>query len=121
MGEINARDLQTGLHAEGAHGREELEKSLLGLVARGEGRNAATLSVPPLLTCKEDKTFLFHFHEAPEMSELGKCGFQRPSWLTFVTSAGTHMAKVCGIPHASLTSAHCREGQIKKPGAIRWI
>lgn len=97
----NARDLQArGLHAEGAHGREELGKSLLGLAARGEGRNAATLSVPPLLTCRKDKAFLFHFHGAPEMSELGKYGFQRPSWLIFVTSAGTHMARVCGIPHA---------------------
>lgn len=97
----NAHDLQTtALHAEGARGREELEKALLGLAARGEGRNAASLSVTPLLTCREDKAFLFNFHGAPEMSELGKYGFQKPSWLIFVTSAGAHMAKVCGIPHA---------------------
>lgn len=87
-----------------------MEKSLLGLAAGGEGRNAATLSVPPLVTCGEDKAFLFHFHGAPEMSEPGKYGFQRPSWLIFVTSAGTHMAKVCGIPHAFpyLSSLHRR-------------
>lgn len=57
----NACDLQTtGLHADEACGREELEKSLLGLAAREESRNAAALSVPPLLTCGEGKViFIF--------------------------------------------------------------
>lgn len=97
----NARDLQTTrLHADEVRGREELEKSLLGLAARGEGRNAAALSLPPLLTCGEDKAFLFHFHGAPEMLKQGKHGFQRPSWLIFVTTPGAHVAKACGIPHA---------------------
>lgn len=73
----NARDLQTrGLHAGELCGREELEKSLLGLPGREGGRYAAALSMPPLLTCGEDKTFLFHFHGAPEMLNWENLGFR---------------------------------------------
>lgn len=51
-----ARDLQPrGLHTDEACGRGELERSLLDLATGGEGRNA--LSLPPLLTCGEDKAF----------------------------------------------------------------
>jgi len=97
----NACDLQkTGLHADEAHGREELERSLLGLAARTEGRNAAALPVPLLLTYGEDKAFLFHFHGSPEMLKQGVHGFQRPYWLIFVLSPRAQVAKVCGIPRA---------------------
>lgn len=65
-----------------------------GLAASGEGRNAVALSVPLLLTCGEDKAFLFHFHEAPEMLKLERHRFQKPSWLIFVTSSGTRVATV---------------------------
>lgn len=111
----NARDLQTtGLHADEACGREELEKSLLGLPGRGGGRYAAALSVPPLRTCGEGKTFLFHFHGAPEMLNWENLGFRGlPGWFFCYLPWGT-----CGKSlwdSSCLTSPHlaAEEGKLK--------
>lgn len=89
-----------------------MEKSLLGLAARKEGRNAAAFSLPPLVTSGEDKALLLHFHGAPEMPKQGKHGFQRPSWLIFVTSHGVHVAKACEVPHA-LPHLTIEKGKLK--------
>lgn len=68
----NEDDLQTtGLRAEEAPGREEREKPLMGLTARGGDRNAVTLSVS-LLTCGEEKAFIFYFHGASRAVEAVK-------------------------------------------------
>lgn len=108
-----AHDLQTtGLHADKVLRRKEMEKSLLGLAARKEGRNAAALSLPPLVTCREDKAFLFHFHGVPEMPKQGKHGFQRPSRLIFVTFPGAYMVKACGVPH-TLPHLTVEKGKLK--------
>lgn len=117
----NARDLQTtGLHADEACGREELEKSLLGLAGRGGGRYAAALSVPPLLTCGEDKTFLFHFHGSPEMLNWENLGFKGlPGWF-LLPPLGDMRQKSVGFLMPYLTSPHlaAEEGKLKSQVGI---
>ena len=112
----NAHDLQTNrLLAEETCGKKEMEKSLLGLAAKSEDRNAVTPSVLSIVTRKKGKAFLFHF----EKNSKSFLKFLRLFWLIF-----SYPWDTCGKDlwdSSFLTLPHHREGEIKEPATIRCI
>lgn len=104
----NAHDLQTNRPlAEETCGKKEMEKSLLGLAAKSEDRNAVTPSVLSILTRKKGKAFLFHFHGASQAGS-GKTWVSETFLADFFIPLGYMWQRPVGFLISYLTSPQRR-------------